>query len=82
MTMIQINISDDLKEAFEKAFPHESIERVVERLLRQEVSTQSKATERDPAEAEAILNRFRQLAAKFPALSQDEIRQLRQEGRH
>ena len=78
MTMIQINISDDLKQAFETAFPSESIEAVVERLLRAEVGNRASPP---AAERQSLLAAFQDLSAKFPPMSKEELKRLRQEVR-
>lgn len=78
MTMIQLNISDDLKEAFDKAFPGETIEQVVERLLRAEVGRRPPPA---PSEVEAYMERIRRIRESGPAIADDEIWKLRQEGR-
>ena len=78
MTIIRINISDDLKEAIDRAFPGEPPEAVIERLMRTEAQRRPQA---GSARAGSIVEVFRQLAAKSPPLAADEIRGLREAGR-
>ena len=78
MTIMRINLPDDLKDAFEKAFPGESIEAVIERLIRDEV-TRRKAASRPSGQG--IVEAFKELKAKTTPISSDEIRRLREEGR-
>ena len=78
MTIMHIQIPDDLKEAFENAFPGETIEAAVERLLRAEVARQRPAL---PPRAQALLEAFDRIREKTTPISNDEIRRLRHEGR-
>ena len=79
MTAITINIADDLKRAFEKAYPDETIEAGVERVLRAEIDR--RRTLRAPHEVDAILEAFARVQKLTKPLSDDEIRELRHEGR-
>lgn len=88
MTIMQIQIPDDLKEAFEKAFPGETIEQAVERLLRAEVARKPPATDvvkgsasRTDKDVEALMEKFRRIRENSPPTSDEEIWALRQEGR-
>ena len=76
--MTVVVIPEELAQAIDRAFPRETVEAVIERLLRQEIDRRRAET---VASAEEILGRFRDLAAKFPPLSNDDIRRLREEGR-
>ena len=77
MTIMHIQIPDDLKEAFEKAFPAETLEQAVERLLRAEIE-RGQATAKG---GQSLLERARRLREKSPPTSNEEIRALRHEGR-
>ena len=80
MTIMQIPIPDDLKEAFEKAHPGETIEAAVERLLRAEVARTSRvfATQ----EAAKLFASITALAKGMNLqLTDDQFRTLRHEGR-
>ena len=77
MTMIQINISDDLKQAVERAFPNETAQQVIERLLRAAIKRSPPLT-RDPGAVVAAFDRIRERTAP---LANDGIRRLRHEGR-
>jgi len=76
--MTVITISDDLKRAIDQAYPNEKIDAVVERLLRETIVKRPKRT---PEDVEAILAKFDRVRASTRSLSDDEIRQLRHEGR-
>lgn len=76
MTVMHIQISDDLKAACEKAFPGEPIEAVVERLLRREV--EQKGTAED---AMSLVEQARRIRERTRPLTDDEIWTLRQERR-
>lgn len=76
--MTRITLPDDLVEAVDQAFPNEEIEAVVERLLRQEVAKRQKPVRGDLQAVLAAIDRIREHTSP---LSNDEIRQLRQEGR-
>jgi len=78
MTIMHIQIPDDLKEAFEKAFPGDTIEAAVERLLRAEVSKRRPAL---TPRAQALLEKIRSIRESTPPTSNEEIRALRHEGR-
>ena len=78
MTMIQINITDELKEAFKQAFPNEPIDAFMEHLLKDAIERRQTKPRKNPEE---VLEMFRKLAEKFPPMSQEEIRRLRLEGR-
>ena len=78
MTIMQIQIPDELKQEFEKAFPSERLEAVIERLLRVEIAHKKTAAAdrtRDVPEAAA------RLREQTKPISNDEIRRLRHEGR-
>ena len=77
MTVMQIPIPDDLKEAFEKAFPGETIEQAVQRLLRAEVERRQVA----PRSNQGLVEMARQIRERTPPTSREEIRRLREEGR-
>ena len=76
MTMIQINITDELKEAFQQAFPNEPIDAFMERLLKEAIDRRQPKPRKSPEE---VLEMFRKIAEKFPPISQEEIRRLREE---
>jgi hypothetical protein len=84
MTIMTIRIPDDVKEAFDKAFEGEDKDAVIARLLR--AATRKKA--RTAAQAQDLAERRRKavdailkLREKFPAISNEEIRKAREEGR-
>ena len=79
MGMIQIQISDDEKAAFEKAHPGETIEAAVQRFIRTETAKQPKALSSE--EVAAFMERVRCIREAGPSVSDDEIRRLRHEGR-
>ena len=78
MTIMHVQIPDDLMQAFEKAFPSESIEAAIERLLRAEVARTADPARPDP---QAIMDAFARIRAQTEPTSNDEIRRLRHEGR-
>ncbi len=79
MTVMTIRIPDDVKEAFDKAFEGQDKDAVIADLIR-------KALEKAPATAHApkrdLVAEFRKFRESAPSVSQDEIRRLREEGRH
>ena len=78
MGLMQITIPEDLQEAFEKAVPGETIEQAVQRLLRAEILR----NQQSPAPRSAsLVQQFRELAASFGPVSNDEIRRAREAGR-
>ena len=78
MTVVNINIPADLEEEFERVFAGEPPEAVIERLMRAEIARRTRGR---PPESGSIVNTFRRLSEKFPPLSMDEIRRLREDGR-
>jgi len=78
MTIMHIQIPDDLKEAFENAFPGETIEQAFERLLRAELAR--RPMPRSPG-SQSLVEAFKELSKNFPPMSHEELRRLRQEGR-
>lgn len=78
MTIMHIAIPDDLKDAFEKAYPGETIEQAVERLLRAEVAKRQQMSHSDSA---SLVEQFRRIREQTPSTSDEEIRALREEGR-
>jgi hypothetical protein len=78
MTVIRINIPDDVKEALAEVFPDEPPEAVIQRLILAEIERRKKAIMKP---ADSLVAIFDNLAAKFPALSVDDIRRIREDGR-
>jgi hypothetical protein len=74
MTIMHIAIPDDLKEAFEKKFPGETIEQAVQRLLRKEVADQSTSTSN-----RSLVDMARSIRDQSPPTSDEEIWAIRQE---
>jgi hypothetical protein len=75
MTIMQIQIPDDLKEAIDKAFPSGTFEPALEEWIRSEV-------ERRAAEARRqhnVLEGFRRLRETSPAISTEDVRAIRDE---
>ncbi len=77
--MIRINLPDDLVKAVDQACPNEEIAAVVARVLRAEIERRRPA--RAPHEIDAILAAFARIQKATTPLSNDEIRELRHEGR-
>jgi hypothetical protein len=77
MTIMHINVPDDLAEAFPKAFPGESLELAFERWLRAEVARREQIKPR----AKAIMEAFRSIREASTPITDGEIRALRHEGR-
>jgi hypothetical protein len=73
MTIMHIAIPDDLKDAFEKKFPGETIEQAVQRLLRAEVGTAP------AAERVSLVEMAKSIREKSQPTTDDEIWALRQE---
>lgn len=78
MSVMHIQIPDDLKEAFEKAFPGETVDAFVARMMREALS---KRSEIEAKPRESLVEAFKKLREKFPPTSDEEIRRLREEGR-
>jgi hypothetical protein len=80
MGMIQIQISDDDKAAFEKAHPGETIEPAVQRFIKAETARAAAAPSKE--EAAKLLASIRTSAMDMNLqLTDDEFRALRHEGR-
>jgi len=84
MTTMTIRIPDDVKAAFDKAFDGEDKDAVIAALLRHAAEEKAHST----SEARDLVHRRREavdaifeLRKKFPALSNAEIREAREEGR-
>ncbi len=71
MTVMHIAIPDDLKDAFEKAYPGETIEQAVERLLRAEVE---KHQSTPPSNRASLVEMARRIREGTQPTSDDEIR--------
>lgn len=76
MTVMHIAIPDDLKDAFERAYPGETIEQGVERLLRAAVDGR---IGQSPAEVSAFMDRVRKLRDSSQPTTSEQIRALRDE---
>jgi hypothetical protein len=89
MGMIQIQISDDVKAALEKAYPGETIEAAAERWLRERaavdivakphVTKSSPKGRKTPEEVAAFMEDLRKFRECTPSTSDEEIWALRQE---
>jgi len=84
MTTMTIRIPDDVKAAFDKAFDGEDKDAVIAALLRhaaeEKAHAASQAGNLGRRRREAVDAIF-ELRKKFPALSNAEIREAREEGR-
>ncbi len=82
MTIITVRIPREVKEAFDKAFEGEDKDAVIAALLREaleERAAQGKAAKDEPKRD--LVAEFRNLRESMPALSNEEIRKAREEGR-
>ncbi len=82
MAIITVRIPCDVKEAFDKAFDGEDKDAVIAALLREaleERTAQEKAAKDAPKRD--LVAEFRKLRESMPALSDEEIRKAREEGR-
>jgi hypothetical protein len=77
MGMIQIQISDDVKAALERAYPGETVEAAVQRI----VEAAAVRTEIKSDRSETLVQMARRIREGSMPTSDDEIRALRQEGR-
>lgn len=77
MGMIQVQISDDVRAALEKAHPGETIEAAVERIVELAVGR----TEIKSDLSETLVQMARRIREGSKPISNDDIRALRQEGR-
>lgn len=75
MTIVQINIPDDLAQAAQKAIPAGTLEHVLENLLRAEVARLESVEQR----RQGIVEGFRRLRDSAPSVTDDEIRAIRDE---
>jgi hypothetical protein len=82
MTIMTIRIPDDVKEAFDKAFDGEDKDAVIADLIRHALREKAEAQVAKDAPKRNLVAEFRKLRESMPAISQDEIRRLREEGRH
>ena len=78
MSVMHIQIPDDLRQAFETAFPGETVEAFVARMMREAISRKVQAGE---APRESLVDAFKRLSQQFPPMSDEEIRAARAEGR-
>ncbi len=85
MTIMTIRIPDDVKEAFDKAFEGEDKDAIIAQLIRAAAEAKVRAALKEEEKArrrrEAV-DRILELRKSMPALSNEEIRKARQEGRH
>jgi hypothetical protein len=85
MTIMTIRIPDDVAAAFEKAFEGEDKDAIIAQFIRDGLAARGRSVEALPEEladrrrraVDAIL----ELRKKMPALSNEEIRKAREEGR-
>lgn len=87
MTIMTIRIPDDVKEALDKAFEGEDKDAIIAQFIRDGLAARG-AGEMAVAPGEDLAERRRkavdaifELRKKFPALSNEEIRKAREEGR-
>lgn len=78
MSVMHIQIPDDLKEAFEKAFPGEAVDTFLARMMREALS---KRSEIEAKPRESLVEMAKKLASSMPPTTDEEIRRLREEGR-
>jgi hypothetical protein len=82
MTIMTIRIPDDVAEAFAKAFEGEDKDAIIAQFIRDGLASRTKPAKAPAREAVPdLVERFRKLREGMPAISQDEIRQLREEMR-
>jgi predicted transcriptional regulator len=80
MTIMTLRIPDDVKEAFDKAFEGEDKAAVITEIIRQALEKRSEhAAKLEHGEKPNFVERFRKLRESMPPISQDEIREIRNE---
>jgi hypothetical protein len=77
MTIVTIRIPDDVKEAFDKAFEGEDKDTIIARLLREAAERRRQA--RGLAGRRKAVDAILELRKTMPAISQEEIRNIRDE---
>jgi len=84
MTIMTIRIPDDVKEALDKAFAGEDKDAIIAQIIRDGLAARATKIEHKaaPEPAPDLVQRFREFRKGMPSISQDEIRRLREEGRH
>ena len=84
MTIMTIRIPDDVKEALDKAFEGRDKDAIIAQIIRDGLAVRATKVghEAVPAPAADLVQQFRELRKGMPSISQDEIRRLREEGRH
>ncbi len=84
MTIMTIRIPDDVKEAFDKAFEGEDKDAIIAQIIREAAEAKVRAATEEEEKArrrrEAV-DRILELRKNMPALSNEEIRKAREEGR-
>ena len=87
MTIMTIRIPDDVKEAFDKAFEGQDKDAAIAQMIRDGLAARGDpemAAARDEEAAgrrRKAVDRILELREKFPAISNEEIRTAREEGR-
>jgi predicted transcriptional regulator len=87
MTIMTIRIPDDVKEALDKAFKGEEKDAIIAQFIRDGLAARGvsgMAAARDEESAERrrkAVDAIFELRKKFPAISNEEIRKAREEGR-
>lgn len=76
MAVVNFSIPDDVKQAFDRAFKGENRSAIVTALMRSAIEQAD--AQADQREAIAAIRR---LARKIPPMSDEEIREAREEGR-
>jgi hypothetical protein len=81
MTIMTIRIPDDVKEAFDKAFEGEDKDAIIAQFICDGLAARAAKIEHDAAlqPLPDLVQRFREFRKSMPAISQDEIRRIREE---
>ncbi len=76
MATVNFSVPDEVKEAFNKAFAGENKSAIIARLMRQAVEEKERQLRN-----QAIIEEILRLREKSPKVTDEEIRQAREEGR-
>ncbi len=80
MTIMTIRIPDDVKEAFDKAFEGQDKDAIITGIIRQALERRSEiAATPERGEKSDLVERFRKFRESMPPISQEEIREIRNE---
>lgn len=80
MATMNFSVSDDLKEAFNKAFKGENKSAVVAALMRKAIEEKARRAKQD-RELDALIEELLRIRAEDPPATDEEIRRVRVEGR-